>query len=179
MRGYDFKGFYLPDLLKECNELPTLTEQIDYLETALEEWEINPPELDLNGEIDPPFEKRLQIEINRRKRKLEKFKKVPPTKEDRTIDDLIWWKGTEPMLIYLIDLLFAANLIDSTLYEKRFAIMAKHFLKPNRENYDNRQMARVYEKMREEGIYRKPKESDAIKIEEIIREIRKMMSSEI
>lgn len=71
MRGYDFKGFYLPDLLKECNELPTLTEQIDYLETALEEWEINPPELDLNGEIDPPFEKRLQIEINRRRRNIE------------------------------------------------------------------------------------------------------------
>jgi hypothetical protein len=71
MRGYDFKGFYLPELLKECNELPTLKDQIDYLETALEEWEINPPELDLNGEIDPPFEKRLQIEINRRRRNIE------------------------------------------------------------------------------------------------------------
>lgn len=179
MAEYDFKGFYLPELLKECNELQTLIEQIDYLETALEEWEINPPELDLNGEIEPTFEERLEIEIERRRRQIEVENRITGISRELDSKEMIWWKGTEPTLIYLIDLLFAANLIDATLYDKRFAIMAKHFIKPNREYYDNRQMARVYEKMREEGIYRKPKNSDAMKIEEIIKDIRKLLKTTI
>jgi len=145
---------YVEDIKNVNEKERTINELIDYLDNCL-----------LNRDIGKPGPKL----IDQLKKLLQK--KENEVKEYR-LEDLIWWKGSEPMLVYLFDLLNASGLIDQTQYDNRFALMAKHFKNKNAKNFDNKQLARVYDRMREDGLFRKPKVSSAQAIEIIINEIR-------
>ena len=108
------------------------------------------------------------------KAKLETIKNEPDIKKKTLYDveELIWWKGSEPMLVYLFDLLNASGLIDQTQFDNRFALMAKHFKNKFGKRFDNKQLARVYDRMREDGVYKKPKTTAAEEIEKVVKEIR-------
>jgi len=174
---YDVRGFKFEDVLDESRKYSTPIEKIKYFKYVKKEWINNPPELDPNGPWAKPLDERLENEIVVLEMELgavrtKRTGKVTLNKNTYDTKDLIWWKGSEPMLVYLFDLLNASGLIDQTQFDNRFALMAKHFKNKNAKNFDNKQLARVYDRMREEGLFRKPKVSSAQKIESIINEIR-------
>lgn len=43
------------------------------------------------------------------------------------LEDLIWWKGTEGQLIFLIEELIKQQLLDKTVKEKIYATISQHF----------------------------------------------------
>lgn len=74
-----------------------------------------------------------------------------PTKKIKTeykLEELIWWKGTEAQLEFLFTLLINANLIDSSQYNERFALIAKHFKNPNGKAYNNKQSSQAVRNLR-------------------------------
>lgn len=174
---YDVRGFKFEDIMEESKKFVAVMEKIKYLKYVKKEWVNDPPELDPNGPWAKPLDVRLENEIEVLEDEIEdggteRTGKERLNKSTYDTKDLIWWKGSEPMLVYLFDLLNASGLIDQTQFDNRFALMAKHFKNKNAKNFDNKQLARVYDRMREDGLFRKPKVSSAQAIEIIINEIR-------
>jgi hypothetical protein len=65
MKDFNLHGFDLELIMKESKE-KEIEESIDYLKYVLHKWEMNPPRLDPNGTLIPPFEERVQKEIEYR-----------------------------------------------------------------------------------------------------------------
>lgn len=145
---------YIEEIDNVIEKERTIKELIDYLDNCLLDRDIGKP--------GPKLIDQLKELVQKKENEIKEYR----------LEDLIWWKGSEPMLVYLFDLLNGSGLIDQTQYDNRFALMAKHFKNKNVKNFDNKQLARVYDRMREEGLFRKPKVSSAQKIESIINEIR-------
>lgn len=145
---------YIEGIKDDFEKEKTIKEIIEYLDNCLLDRDIGKP--------GPKLIDKLKGLVQKKENEIKEYR----------LEDLIWWKGSEPMLVYLFDLLNASGLIDQTQYDNRFALMAKHFKNKNAKNFDNKQLARVYDRMREEGLFRKPKVSSAQKIESIINEIR-------
>ena len=57
---YDIKNYVYTDIIEECNRYTEPEEQVNYLRFVLYKWENDPPRLDLNGTLVPPFEERIQ-----------------------------------------------------------------------------------------------------------------------
>ncbi len=93
--------FIREKVMNYCNGLPTIEEQIRYLRFVLLEKKNYPPELDENLGLRPTFEEFIQNEIDDRKEELT-LRKLCPDKKNyvNTKHELIWWKGTEPQIIY-------------------------------------------------------------------------------
>lgn len=67
---FKVREFILNEVMEECNSLKTIEAQIEYLNYVLKEYLINPPRLDPNGEINPTFKERMEIEIEYREKEL-------------------------------------------------------------------------------------------------------------
>jgi hypothetical protein len=87
------------------------------------------------------------------------------------VEELIWWKGSEPMIIYLFDLLSSANLIDDAQARQRNSMIAKHFKNVNGKKFDNKQLGKSYSRMKD----KKPNAKDADTIEQVLRDIRQYL----
>ncbi|MCZ7603094.1 MAG: hypothetical protein M5R37_09500 [Melioribacteraceae bacterium] len=95
-------------------------------------------------------------------------------KSSYDLKDKIWWKGSEPMIIYLFDLLISANLIDGTQARQRNAIIAKHYKNIDGKEFDNKQLGKSYSRMKN----KKPNAKDTDTIEQVLREIRQYLKEE-
>ncbi len=102
----------------------------------------------------------------------ERNKKTIETVKEYKLEELIWWKGSEPMILYLFDLLFAANLIDDSNRKVKNALISKHFRNEKGQRFDNVQLGKSYSRMKEIDGTKKPPEKDADKIESVLRDIR-------
>ncbi len=165
------KNYDRINIMKKCELIENIQEQITYLKKVKHEYVTNRPEIDENNFMTPSLEDYLDEQIKYREDSL-RNNSAPKLKEEYELKDLIWWKGSEPMLIFLFDLLSRANLIDDTQFDKRFSLMAKHFKNKNGDRFDNKQLARVFERTRPDGSFKKPQKKDAEKIEDILKEIR-------
>ena len=88
--------------------------------------------------------------------------------------ELIWWKGTEPQMIYFFELLFDANLLDKTQYDIRFSLIEKHFKNKKGNQFNNLQLSSANQSMTLNKTG-KPKEKDAESIEFVLKDIRDLL----
>ncbi len=170
--------FIREKVMEQCNELPTIKDQLSYLNFVLLEKKNRPAELDENIGLKPTFEKFIQNEINFRKEELSISKLYYYKKENGAKElELIEWKGTEPQIIYFFDLLFRADFIEQKQYQNRFSLIENHFVNKNGEQFDNLQLASANQNMimNKSG---KPKRRDAEAIELILKEIRDMIKEQ-
>ena len=68
--------------------------------------------------------------------------------KEYSIEDLIWWKGTEAQLEYLFNKLINENLIESSQYNLRFSLLSKHFKNPEGNRYKNKQLSQAVRNLR-------------------------------
>ena len=173
-KDIDVRGFLYEEVINECDKYKTEIDQVEYLKNVLIEWKNNKPRLDPNGDMIPRFGERIETEIEKRNDIL----KLLPNKKSRTpqmteTNDLIWWKGSAPTLLYLFELLYEARLIDDRQYEKeRSALLEKHFRNENGNQFENETLNKTFSRMRDDGLLKKPNNKDAERIEEVIIEIR-------
>jgi hypothetical protein len=176
-KDFDVRGFLYEEVINECDKYKTVEDQIEYLQYVMTEWKFNRPRLDPNGDITPRFGERIETEIEKKKDILKFF----PTQKSKTpkiteTNELIWWKGSAPTLLYLFELLYEARLIDDRQYEKeRSALLEKHFRNENGNKYENETLNKTFSRMRDEGLLKKPNNKDAERIEEVIIEIRNLL----
>ncbi len=164
--------FIREKVMKCCNGIETIEEQIRYLRFVLLEKKNHPPELDENLGLRPTFEEFIQNEIDYREKGLSFGKLCSDKKRNEAAEqDLIWWKGTEPQIIYFFELLFRAGLIEQTQYRNRFSLIENHFKNKNGVQFNNLQLASANQNMimNKSG---KPKSMDAEAIELILKEMR-------
>ena len=62
---YDIKDYVYIKIIEECRKYTEPEEKVNYLKYILYKWENNPPRLDLNGTLIPPFEVRIKNKIQR------------------------------------------------------------------------------------------------------------------
>ncbi|MHB8579911.1 MAG: hypothetical protein ACYDA4_08620 [Ignavibacteriaceae bacterium] len=170
--------FIREKVMECCNELPSVKEQLSYLNFVLLEKKNRPPELDENIGLKPTFEEFIQNEINFRKEELSLRKLCLDKRGNEPAEqDLIWWKGTEPQMIYFFELLFRAGLIEQTQYQNRFSLIENHFKNKNSVQFNNLQLASANQNMimNKTG---KPKSMDAEAIELILKETRDMIKGQ-
>jgi hypothetical protein len=84
--------------------------------------------------------------------------------KEYTIEDLIWWKGTEAQLEYLFNKLINENLIESSQYNLRFSLLSKHFKNPEGNRYKNKQLSQAVRNLRGQNA------PESEKIDEIVEE---------
>jgi hypothetical protein len=91
-------------------------------------------------------------------------------------ESLIWWKGTEPMIIYLFQLLYNANLIDDAqVQSQKHILISNHFKNRFGSQFDNVQLAKSFLRMVKKSEKVKPREVDADLIEDVLRDMRKYL----
>lgn len=97
-------------------------------------------------------------------------------KTEYDLDELIWWKGSATTLLYLFELLYEARLIDDRQYEKeRSSLLEKHFKNENGNKFENETLNKTFSRMRDDGLFKKPKKEDAERIEDVVIEIRNLL----
>ena len=143
--------------LSERNSL--LKELINYLENCLLDRDAGKP--------GPKLIEQLK----------EKIKKDIDSVKEYKLEELIWWKGSDPMLLYLFDLLNSANLIDKSTYDKRYSIIAKHFRNLDGNLYKNQNLSSVKQNMKLNKD-EKPKGENAEKIESVLRDLRNLLKEQ-
>lgn len=72
--SYDLRGFVYEDILEECKKFDNIKERLDYLYHIKNEWITKPPELDPNGELHPTFPEKIDLDIHKLEKKLEREK---------------------------------------------------------------------------------------------------------
>ncbi len=170
--------FIREKVMECCSGLPSIKEQLSYLNFVLLEKKNRPPELDENIGLKPTFEEFIQNEIDFRKEDLLLRKLCTEKRQlEHTDNELIWWKGSEPQMIYFFELLFSAGLIDQTQYHNRFSLIENHFRNKNRAQFNNLQLAIANQNMLKNKTG-KPKRDDAEAIEQIFREIRDIIKKQ-
>ena len=177
MNREDCYDFIREKIMARCGEYETVEEQIKYLRFVLKEKKNNPPEIDENVGLKPSFEEYIQNEIEYREKELvlsktENGKRKGANKEH----ELIWWKGTEPMLMYLFQLLYSANLLDDAqIQAKKHSLITGHFKNRFGEPFNNTQLAKSFSRMDKKEGEKKPRSVDTEKIEDVLRDIRKYL----
>lgn len=68
---------------------------------------------------------------------------VQASVKEYSIEDLIWWKGTEGQLIYLYEQLVQSNLIDQTQDDRKYVLLSKHFKNKSGGLFTNKQMSQA------------------------------------
>ena len=81
---YDVKDYVYIKIIEECKKYTEPEEKVNYLKYILYKWENNPPRLDLNGTLIPPFEVRIKNKIQRLEMGIEEREKGK-----------MEWKGTK------------------------------------------------------------------------------------
>ena len=95
---YDIKNYVYTEIIEECSKYTEPGEQVNYLKFVLYKWENDPPRLDLNGTLVPPFEERIRNKINR----------IEMVIEDRE-KGKIEWTGTKGEFCQFISDQYTAN----------------------------------------------------------------------
>ena len=170
--------FIREKVMEQCNDLPSIKDQLSYLNFVLLEKKNRPPELDENIGLKPTFEEFIKNEIEYREKEIS-FEKLcfDKRKIEPTEHELIWWKGTEPQMIYFFELLFRAGLMDQIQYQNRFSLIENHFKNKNGVQFNNLQLSSANQNMimNKSG---KPKKNDAEAIELILKETRDMIKEQ-
>lgn len=178
-------NFELEDVLAHAKKLKSVNESIEYLQKILRLKKNNKTIID--NSLDNPdydFVAEVKAEIKRLKgndsknNKRDGEKNTEIKKDNKTIDNLVWWKGTEPQIIYLFELLFNAQLIDKTQYENRYAIIEANFKNKFGKRFDNKQLARATLNMSNGKNNGKPKKKDTEAIEDVLKEIREILKDQ-
>ncbi len=178
-------NFELEDVLTHAKKLKSVNESIEYLQKILRLKKNNKTIID--NSLDNPdydFVAEVKAEIKRLKgndgisAKRDGEKNTERKKDDKTIDNLVWWKGTEPQIIYFFELLFNAQLIDKTQYENRYAIIEANYKNKFGKRFDNKQLARAALNMSNGKNNGKPKKKDAEAIENVLKEIREILKDQ-
>ena len=170
--------FIREQVMEYCNEIPSIKEQLSYLSFVLLEKKNRPPELDENIGLKPTFEEFIQNEIDYRKEGLSLRKLCTEKRRlEHKDNELIWWKGSEPQMIYFFGLLFSAGLIEQSQYDNRFSLIEKHFKNKKGVQFNNIQLSSANQNMimNKTG---KPKKNDAEAIELILKETRDMIKGQ-
>lgn len=179
MKAFDLRGFIYEEILEESEKLKSDELKLEYFSYVLREWILNPPRLDPNGEMKPSFEERIKeiirdLELKLNNGLLTKESKTKQPKKEN--DEKIWWKGTEPMLIYFFELLYSSNLVDYSQNKNKYALIAKHFKKSDGTDFTNDQLSVALQNMKKNNNA-KPKEADSERIEAVIKDIRQFLKS--
>ena len=150
--------------LKVLNEKKnTLTELVNYLSNCLLDRDV--------GSKGPKLIEQLKDKLA----ELDKNEKFTKTKSN---EDKVWWKGTEPQIIHLFELLFNANLIDKSQYNSKYALIEANFKNQYGNSFDNNQLARATQNMNNSKNEGKPKKKDADEIESVLRDIRDLLKNQ-
>lgn len=172
---YDFD---FDKIMNFCNKIDSLSDQVKYLLNLLkiiDSYKFDGKEEFEGDEIEPRFRAGrtrhdILSELEDRKKRLDYEKMIGhKTGFKNVIENKIQWQGSETQLIYLFELLFKSNLIPLKLYDKRFALIADHFLNKNGENFKNTQLAQSSLNYRN-SVKGKPKNSN--NIENLIKTIK-------
>lgn len=91
------------------------------------------------------------------------------------VEEKVWWKGSEPQIIYFFELLFNTNLIDKSQYDSRYALIEANFKNKLGKPFDNTQLAKATQNMNNSKSKGKPRKKDADEIENVLREIREIL----
>lgn len=179
-------NFELEEVLEHAKKLKSTDQSIEYLQRILRLKKNNKTIID-NSLDDPDYDfvTEIKSEIKRLKRldgkKEKRNRKNEADKENTkltTNDNRIWWKGTEPQIVYLFDLLFNSQLIDRTQFTNRYAIIEKNFKNKFGKPFDNKQLARAALNMSNAKNYGKPKKKDAETIEEVLKEMKEILRNQ-
>lgn len=152
------------DGIKSINEKKdALTELVNYLDNCL---------LDRDAGTKGT---KLIVQLKDKLAELDKNEKLTKIKSN---EDKVWWKGSEPQIIYLFELLFNANLIDKSQYDSKYALIEANFKNRYGNSFDNNQLARATQNMNHSKSEGKPKKKDADEIESVIREMRDLLKNQ-
>ena len=152
------------DSIKSINEKKgALTELVNYLSNCL---------LDRDAGSKGP---KLIEQLKDKLAELDKNEKFTRAKNN---EDKVWWKGSEPQIIYLFELLFNANLIDKSQYSSKYALIEANFKNQYGNPFKNSQLARAVQNMNNSKSEGKPKKKDAEEIESVIREMRDLLKNQ-
>lgn len=178
-------NFELEKVLESARKLKSTEESIEYLQKILRlkknnktiiDNSLDNPDYDFVVEVKAEIKRLKRIDGKNEKRKDEKI--IPRIKDVKALDNLVWWKGTEPQIIFLFELLFNSDLIDKTQYDNRYAIIESNFKNKFGKSFDNQQLARAALNMSISKNDGKPKKKDAETIEDVIKEIRDFLKNE-
>lgn len=178
-------NFELEDVLAHSKTFKSAGESLEYLQRILRfkknnktiiDNSLDNPNYDFVTEVKAEIKRLKRIDGKNEKRKDEKI--IPGKKDVKTLDNLVWWKGTEPQIIFLFELLFNSDLIDKTQYDNRYAIIESNFKNKFGKSFDNQQLARAALNMSIGKNDGKPKKKDAETIEDVIKEIRDFLKNE-
>jgi hypothetical protein len=173
MKHPTFK-FDFNKVTNHSNNLPTTIEQINYLEYVLKEYKNLLDDEGILGDrhleedLKKYFIPKTQREIDYKKKLLNRNPEPTTNNKPQKEVEKICWQGSEPQIIYLFDLLYEARLLSPSAYDKRFALIAQHFLNKDSKPFKREQLAQAAHKM----INNKPKEKDAEVIEKISKEVK-------
>ena len=178
-------NFELDKVLDFSRKSAKVGESLEYLQKILRikknnktilDHSLDHPDYDFVTEVKAEVKRLRSVEGKRGKRKDEKIN--TGMMNVKNLDNLVWWKGTEPQIIYFFELLFHTQLIDKTQYDNRYAIIEANFKNKFGKPFDNQQLARVVINMNNGKSEGKPKKKDAESIENVMREIRETLKSE-
>jgi len=150
---------YVEDIKNNKEKEDVLRELISYLENCLLDRDAGKP--------GPKLIDKLKIKMN----------EIPQDGDIKTksAGEKVWWKGTEPQIIYFFELLFNVNLIDKIQYDNRFALIENNFKNKFGNALSNDQLARSNQNMLNSKSNGKPKKKDADEIEDVLKEIREIL----
>ncbi|MCF6298144.1 MAG: hypothetical protein L3J08_09225 [Flavobacteriaceae bacterium] len=157
--------------MKKCELIESIQEQIIYLKKVRHDYVTNRPEIDENNFMSPSLEEFLDEHVGYREDGI-RSKTNLKIKEQYDLKDLIWWKGSKRMLLYLFELLIDSKLIDKEHNKNLYATIAKHFKDVDTRAMDNKALQKQHSNMKWIDGYKKPKDDDAKSIEEIIKELK-------
>lgn len=123
------------------------------------------------GKSSPKLIEQLKIKLN-------EIIKDGRGYKTKSLEEKVWWKGSEPQLVYFFELLFNVNLIDKSQYDNRFALIENNFKNKYGNAFDNKQLARATQNMINSKNKGKPKKTDADEIEDVLREIREILQGQ-
>ena len=83
---------------------------------------------------------------------MEKLKSQKLSDKDILLSvDKIYWKGTEPEIVILFELLHNAGLLDEESYDKRYSLIRDHFKNRFNNSFDNKQLGSVYSNIEDDN----------------------------
>jgi len=121
---------YIDEIVNDGERNTKIIEIIDYLKNCLLDREV--------GNNGP----KLIDQLN------ERLQSSQANVKEYSIEDLIWWKGTEAQLEFLFSKLVNENLVESAQFNLRFALLSKHFKNPEGNRYKNKQLSQAVRNLR-------------------------------
>lgn len=124
-------------VLEFVDEIKNVTDRQRLLKELIGTLEITLLDRDA-GKTGPKLIDQLKERLNNSNAVVKEYK----------LEDLIWWKGTEAQLEYLLVLLVNSKLIDLTQFNERFSLIAKHFKNVDGNRFKNKQVSQAVRNLR-------------------------------